>query len=194
MPLVPALCTQCGSRLEIDTSQQVDVCPYCHTPFITEKAINNYNTTNVNNIGNLHAEVVNVYDDISIDNRVKSGETFIRQNDYISAERVFEPLTKEYPYEYRGWYGLIKVYSKNFSDKTISRGELFKIENLFNNACTVATQEEINDMNKKYRAYYNCVKSNLDTEMNSLNQEMAQLYAELKAKKARLQRSVNNAE
>ena len=38
MPLVPALCTQCGSKLEIDSSQEAAVCPYCHTPFVTEKA------------------------------------------------------------------------------------------------------------------------------------------------------------
>lgn len=59
MPLVPALCTQCGSKLEIDSSQEAAVYPYCHTPFITEKAINNYNTTNITNIGHLHADVAN---------------------------------------------------------------------------------------------------------------------------------------
>ena len=115
MPLVPALCTQCGSTLEIDSSLEAAVCPYCRTPFITEKAINSYNTTNVTNIGNLHADVVNISDDQSRDNRVKSGETFIRMNDYVSAGAIFKKLTEECPYDYRGWFGLIKVHSNNYN-------------------------------------------------------------------------------
>ena len=47
--LKPAICTQCGGKLEVDPSQEAAVCPFCGTPFIVEKAINNYNTINVNN-------------------------------------------------------------------------------------------------------------------------------------------------
>ena len=60
LPLVPAECTQCGANLDVDSSQEAAVCPYCKTLFITEKAINNYNTTNITNIDTLNAEVVNV--------------------------------------------------------------------------------------------------------------------------------------
>ena len=42
MTLVPAICTQCGSKLEVDPSREAAVCPYCKTPFITQKAINHY--------------------------------------------------------------------------------------------------------------------------------------------------------
>ncbi len=42
-PLVPAICTQCGARLEVDPSQEAAICKYCGTPFIVERAINNYN-------------------------------------------------------------------------------------------------------------------------------------------------------
>ena len=76
MPFVPALCTQCGAKLEIDSSKEATICPFCNTPFVTETAINNYNTTNVTNIGNLHADVVNVTDN-KLENRIKSAETYI---------------------------------------------------------------------------------------------------------------------
>ena len=56
MPLIPAKCTTCGGVLEVDSSHDATVCKYCDTPFITEKAINQYNTTN-----NITAAVVNVY-------------------------------------------------------------------------------------------------------------------------------------
>ena len=51
MPLVPAKCTQCGATLTIDPSQDAAVCPFCNTPFVVEKAINNYNVTNNTTIG-----------------------------------------------------------------------------------------------------------------------------------------------
>ena len=40
--LVPAVCTQCGGQVEVDPSQEAAVCKYCGTPFIVEKAIQNY--------------------------------------------------------------------------------------------------------------------------------------------------------
>lgn len=46
MPFVQAKCTNCGGILAVDDSKDVFVCPYCNTPFIVEKAINNFNVTN----------------------------------------------------------------------------------------------------------------------------------------------------
>ncbi len=40
--MVPAVCTQCGAKLDVDPSQDAAVCPYCGTPFLVEKAINQY--------------------------------------------------------------------------------------------------------------------------------------------------------
>ncbi len=42
--LVPALCPKCGGILQVEDSQEAAVCQYCSTPFIAEKAINNYIT------------------------------------------------------------------------------------------------------------------------------------------------------
>ena len=55
--LVPAVCTQCGAKLEVDPSQEAAVCKYCNTPFIVAKAINNYN---VQNATIEHADNVNI--------------------------------------------------------------------------------------------------------------------------------------
>ena len=162
MTLVPAICTQCGSKLEVDPSREAAVCPYCKTPFITQKAINHYNTTNVTNIGSLHAEVLNVTDDNSRDNRVKSGETFIRLNDYVSAEKIFGDLTKDCPYDYRGWWGLIRVYSVDFSDMTIDGEKLSSIAQLYQKAIAVASIDEKKAIEPQYEAYYNSVREKLD--------------------------------
>ena len=45
--LVPGICTQCGGQLQVDPNQEAAVCPFCGTPYIVSKAINNYNTIHV---------------------------------------------------------------------------------------------------------------------------------------------------
>ena len=55
--LVPAVCTQCGATLEVDPTQEAAVCRFCNTPFIIEKAINNYNVKFANVE---HADNVNI--------------------------------------------------------------------------------------------------------------------------------------
>lgn len=60
MPLVPAICPNCGGQVEVNNSQEAAVCKFCGTPFIVEKAINQYNTVN-----NIRADVVNVYNGAS---------------------------------------------------------------------------------------------------------------------------------
>lgn len=64
MPFVAAKCTQCGASLEVDNSKDTAICSACQTPFIVEKAINNYNTSNntTNNITqNITDSVVHIH-------------------------------------------------------------------------------------------------------------------------------------
>lgn len=68
MPLVPAKCTQCGSALTVEPAQDAAICPFCNTPFVTEKAINNYNTTN-----NINAETVNIFQSSESDFIIRAG-------------------------------------------------------------------------------------------------------------------------
>ena len=55
--LVPAVCTQCGGQLEVDPTQEAAVCKYCGTPFIVEKAIQNYS---IQNARIEHVDTVNI--------------------------------------------------------------------------------------------------------------------------------------
>ena len=61
--IMPAICTQCGAQIEVDSSLDAAVCQHCGTAFIVEKAIKHYNikyaniehidTININNTGNV---------------------------------------------------------------------------------------------------------------------------------------------
>ena len=192
MPLVPAICTQCGARLEVDPNCEAAICKYCNTPFITEKAINNYNTTYVTNIGHLHADVVHINDDSSRDSRVKSGETFLKFNDYTSAEEVFSKLTKECPYDYRGWWGLVRVYSRKFTDFSIGRPELSsEMKSMYDKACTVATPQEKSAMDAEYKPYSAQLERRLSERLNDTRQRMQQESYEFEAQKRNLESRIN---
>lgn len=191
MPLVPAICTQCGARLEVDPNCEAAICKYCNTPFITEKAINNYNTTYVTNIGHLHADVVHINDDSSRDSRVKSGETFLKFDDYTSAEEVFSKLTKECPYDYRGWWGLVRVYSRKFTDFSIGRPELSKMKSMYDKACTVATPQEKSAMDAEYKPYSAQLERRLSERLNDTRQRMQQESYEFEAQKRSLESRIN---
>ena len=55
--IVPALCTQCGGSVEVDSASEKATCPFCGASFIVEKAINNYN---VQHATIEHADSVNI--------------------------------------------------------------------------------------------------------------------------------------
>ena len=46
MSLKPAICTQCGGKIEVDDSKEAGICQFCGTAFITEKVIHQYVTQN----------------------------------------------------------------------------------------------------------------------------------------------------
>ena len=113
MPLVPAKCTNCGGYLTVDQSKEAGICPHCQQPYIMEKAINYYNTTNVTNIDTINAGVVNVESGESADNLCRAGDTYLKFHDFGKASDIFQKMTDMYPQDYRGWCGLL--YAKTFN-------------------------------------------------------------------------------
>jgi len=57
VPLVPAICTQCGAEINVDNSNEALVCEFCNTPFIVEKAIQKYHIQHAN----IHTDNLNVF-------------------------------------------------------------------------------------------------------------------------------------
>ena len=58
MGIVAAKCPQCGANIKVDEEKDAGICEYCGTPFITEKAINNYNTYVTNNYAGANINVL----------------------------------------------------------------------------------------------------------------------------------------
>lgn len=87
MPLVPAKCTQCGANIEIDDTKEAGICKYCGTAFITEKAINNYNTyvTNNNNFAGANINVMGA----DVKNLIILGDNAAEVNNFEEANQYY---------------------------------------------------------------------------------------------------------
>ena len=115
MPLVNAKCTNCGANLNIDNSKEAAICDHCGSAFIVEKAIQNYNITNNNNV---YANVVNLY---NYNDNKKSIEQYIKIISTTKHNRLLSPTL------------LLDIMKTAISNKNTTEG--MKLFSLVNNYC-----------------------------------------------------------
>ena len=139
MPLVPAKCISCGAILKVDDTLDAAVCDYCRTPFIIDKAINNYT---INNQYTINAAGVNIVNGLSTEDKLNNADTFLNvHKDYAKAEKFYSEATDEEPSNYRGWWGLLAINTHNFTDVSMELDS--KTVSLYESAMKVV------DSNKK---------------------------------------------
>lgn len=102
MPLVPAKCPNCGGVLDVDPSHDAALCSHCGTPFITEKAINNYNITNVanyNTVNNISGGEIHIHtaENDAPKRLLRNVFAGIKQNNFDITYKNSEKLEEKYP-------------------------------------------------------------------------------------------------
>ena len=158
MPLVPAKCTQCGATLTIDPSQDAAVCPFCSTPFVVEKAINNYNVTNQTTIGTVeHVEHLHVNDEHSVEARLKSAEAQLGALDLKEeAYRSFKALAQDRADEWRAWWGMARAKSNEFRNTAnLHQPDLSEVEECAEHAIQLAPADEKPRLQETFDAFEN---------------------------------------
>lgn len=113
MALIHAKCTECGAMLEIDKEKDAAICPYCGAAFVTEKAINNYNTYVTNNIvidGENADELLSAVQGENLDTLKDKFDTLMSQENYEYAEKTAREIIEKYPESAVGYACLIKSY------------------------------------------------------------------------------------
>ena len=109
MPLVSAICTQCGSMIKVDDTHEANICCCCGTAIVTEKAIKKYiqNKTNSNNFTSapIKANINN-----ELEQLISAAKTFQQLGEYENAFNKYSQITREYPQDGRGWLGCIYTW------------------------------------------------------------------------------------
>lgn len=187
MPLVAAKCTQCGANLEIDNANEAALCPYCHTPFVTERAINNYSTYNQNNYKIENAQV-HINDEKSIENRLKNAEVFFeKHHDEEKAKKIFESVTDDAPDDYRGWWGLVRVYTSKFSYTSCGENIYLKVGSYAKKAFNVAPTEILEEIKETWEVYTAKYNTNVTQKLEE-REKITECKAEAEVKYNKLQK------
>lgn len=104
MALKPAICTQCGGRIEVDDSKEAGICPSCGTAFITEKVITQYVTQN-----NFAGATINIQGGVDTDNLYTLARRAVQTNNGEDALKYYEMINQRNPNDwessfYTAWY------------------------------------------------------------------------------------------
>ena len=170
MGLVVAKCTQCGSSLNVDDTKEAGICSHCGTAFITEKAINNYNSYFTQNV------TKNIYgrEKTEAEEYLANGEMFIKLKDWNKAIKVLMQAAELVPGDYRCWFALVRAETENFTD-------LSDIEHTLHleKALAVADEKQkhmINSACEKYlklKAVYDRRMGEYKKEIDGMNKKLA---------------------
>lgn len=110
MRLVAARCPQCGANIKVDEEKDAGICEYCGTAFITEKAINNYNTYVTNNFAGANINVTGA----NIDNLLKMAENAIEATNGAEALNYVNKALEIEPESSRAW--ILKMKTVKLQD------------------------------------------------------------------------------
>lgn len=106
MAFVSAKCTNCGGVLAVNSDKDVAICEYCQSPFIIEKAINNYNVTNT-----IKDSVVHIYgtnNELSVADYIEKGLSYVRIGDTQNALESNHPCQQKTPPKNQWLYSPIR--------------------------------------------------------------------------------------
>lgn len=173
MPLVSAKCTSCGATLNVDQSLDAAICPYCGTPYIVEKAINNYNTTY--RVDNLKADVVNINSDGSAKARIDAGNAFIQLKEFDNAYTAYFEAAKLTPQDFRTWWGCLRARTRDFTLTTADSRQIQEFQDLANKAFQFMTPDEKQMYSKKYYDFIRPLNIALGESQSAKQQEIDEL-------------------
>ncbi|MBQ8000298.1 MAG: hypothetical protein IJ298_03665 [Ruminococcus sp.] len=185
MPLVAAKCTQCGQNLQIDDAKEAAVCPYCDTPFITEKAINNYKLE----IGNV------VVEGVSVETKLNNAEVFYKMHGNANrARELFEEVVDIAPADWRGWWGLVRISTQEFTRVRIGSEHVARIEYNANCAFNCVKDSDpaiFNVLQEQWNSYLARINSEwregVVDDLSQAVREKERIEAEIKDKSRRMQ-------
>ena len=182
MPLVAAKCTSCGAVLKVNSDLDAAVCDYCRTPFIIEKAINNYTVNNQISISNSD---VHIHNGPSIDEKLNNAETFLDLGNADKAEELYREVIDEAPGDYRGWWGFLLLKTDKL---TALRSIDEDIQTLAESAIKVASPDIKPNLKSSWDMYSKTIDE-YTTSSSSLShnrREQAEYLASLKKDVANL--------
>lgn len=90
------------------------------------------------------------YGGSSLERLLQNSQTYLKLENYDSAKEVYTSITKDYPEDYRGWWGLIVCETRHFTDIKLDQDTL---KLWFGYAKKLAPADEFLEIEKTYVEY-----------------------------------------
>lgn len=183
MPLITGTCKNCGASIKFDDKLEKGVCEYCGTPFVKEDiVINNHYHNNFEN-----ATVI-LNDSSSIENKLENAEVYLtRLNNYEQAKEIYKFVTINKAGDYRGWWGMVRVLSKQFTFIECTQAEYDNITAYYKNAVAVATDAQKATLKSEWIPYSKKVENFIRSKIQEAN-EIQQQFEEAQRHKQKRDR------
>ena len=176
MELLAGVCPQCGASIEFDASLLRGFCPFCQTEFLVKDVMNGAANMLVN-----------------------AGETRLKLGDYTEALEKFEKVCDLYPSDYRGWWGMIKVKSRNLTNTDINQRELDEMFVLYEKAKVVSDGKLDKYIKDAFASYVALVKDTFagiitrtNNQIDLVRREKEKVIADLDKRIADLRATYSN--
>ena len=124
MSFVQAKCPNCGGFLAVDNEKDAAICQFCNTPFVVEKAINNYN---INISGNVNVEkaTINVEGAPSISNLLVRAKDFVAAKEYARAITYYNRILDLDPLNTEAKESIASITTPKCDNLTVERKTSF---------------------------------------------------------------------
>jgi len=142
----------CGGDVELSPDKTYGICSYCGNS-VKVSETREEQRANLKNIADNVAAA-------SLERLIQNSNTYLELGDYSSAQEVFNRITKEYPEDYRGWWGLIVCETKGFE---IIKKDQTNINKWFNNVKQLAHEKDFSIHRSEFEIYARKI-SNVDSE------------------------------
>jgi len=140
MALEAAKCPNCGAAIQVPDERESASCMYCGSILKVKEAIEKFK---IELSGSVIVET-------SIEPMLKSAEGFLMLKRWDDAEKLFRKIIELNSTDYRAWWGLVSVYTKNFTDFINENHTEF-----YGSALELADLPNRNKLEMIYREYCN---------------------------------------
>lgn len=164
MNLISAKCPNCGANIKVDGESKTGRCEFCGAEYITQDVVNQYSVNNHYSTVQYVTKNIAGGTGLEAEEYIRNGDVFISLNMYDKAKKAYSQAIELNPGDWRGWFGMVKACTKNFTDYEDTEHYGF-----YAKAQKVATEEQRIEMNRLHMPYQ--IKLNKIEKENRLKRE-----------------------
>lgn len=124
-------CDFCGGNLVMDKSREFATCEFCGTKYTKETV--QEKIQEIRGQVSIVGAVETVTGNAEKERLIKNAETYLKINEYNKAIQSYSQVTKQFPEDFRGWWGLFTTpIEQYFATGLFRNPELNSLRNAFN--------------------------------------------------------------